>query len=94
MAKIHEIFPRFSSLNKQIVHICFNFVHIVYKTQNSIQKFSSYLKKNITEILSEKKVAGYSANRTKTIHTLFGQNAGLINIKAGSKYSYQRALKV
>jgi hypothetical protein len=37
--------------------------------------------------------AVYSENHTKPINTLCGQNAKLLNIKAGSMYSYHWVLK-
>jgi hypothetical protein len=38
-------------------------------------------------------IAFYSENHTKSINTLCGQNAELLNVKAGGKYSYRSALK-
>jgi hypothetical protein len=36
----------------------------------------------------------YSDNHKKPINTLFIQNAELLNVKAGGKYSHHGALKV
>jgi hypothetical protein len=35
----------------------------------------------------------YSENNTKLINTLYGQNAEILNVKAGGTYNYHSALK-
>jgi hypothetical protein len=38
-------------------------------------------------------IAVYAENRTEPINTLLGQNAELLIIKGGGRYSYYRAFK-
>jgi hypothetical protein len=39
-----------------------------------------------------RKIIAYSKNHVKLINTLCGQNAQLLNIKAGGTYSYQKLM--
>jgi hypothetical protein len=38
-------------------------------------------------------LAFYSENHTKPVDLLFGQNAGILSVKAGGTYSYHWVLK-
>jgi hypothetical protein len=42
--------------------------------------------------LIKKIIIGYCENHTKPINTLYGQNAELLNVKAGGTYGYHWAL--